>query len=164
MVNTLVDLDAEGGALACLLMRLELVGRAPLEPADFYAERHRRVFEAVRRVAKEGERGTYMRLVPKRNDCPLVRVMAALRESCRLAQVGGAGYLVELLALLDGQTEGLRAFGLSALFEAHALRVRRLAEGRRALELVRQAEVELAGGSWRTVPEALAPLRAWVAA
>lgn len=80
------DLNAEAGLLATVLVEPGVLERvAWLKPEDFYSEAHRRIFEAALFVRE------HLR------DVDLVTVGARLRESGRIAQVGGMGALIELL-------------------------------------------------------------------
>lgn len=80
------DLDAEAAVLSALLIDpvvLDTV-RDILAPEYFYADANRRIFEAALAVANEGE-------VPD-----VVTVVAKLRATGRLEQVGGHAYLAQL--------------------------------------------------------------------
>jgi replicative DNA helicase len=80
------DLDAEAAVLSAALLStdasLELVEL--LEPADFYADANRRVYDAIRAIAARGE------------PVDIVGVANELRATNRLAQVGGTPYLAQL--------------------------------------------------------------------
>lgn len=82
------DLDAEAAVISAITVDgsgrvLDQVADF-LKPEHFYAEAHRRIFEACQALYAEG----------KATDT--VTVMAWLRDRDRLGQAGGAGYLVEI--------------------------------------------------------------------
>ncbi len=80
------DLDAEAMVLSAVLYDPERIASIDfLQAAHFYSERHRRIYEAVLEVRTAG--GPV--------DHGLVAIH--LKESGRLAQVGGIPYLVEIM-------------------------------------------------------------------
>jgi hypothetical protein len=80
------DVDAEAAVLSAVMLEGARLAEVPgLRPEYFYAESHRRIFEAIRGLAGEG-RGI-----------DVVQVATWLREHDRLAQVGGMAYLTEVL-------------------------------------------------------------------
>lgn len=80
------DLDAEAAVLSSVMLDDEALARVDfLAPEHFYAEAHRRVFEACRELAS------------KRQPVDVVQVATCLRSRGRLAQVGGSKYLAEIL-------------------------------------------------------------------
>jgi hypothetical protein len=81
------DLDAEAALLSCVLVDpLALPrARALVAPEHFYSEAHRQTFKAALAVAAAG------------SPVDSVTVGARLRDTSRLAQVGGLSYLAELL-------------------------------------------------------------------
>lgn len=81
------DIEAEGGVLGALLMdapRHASLLPASLTPRSFYSEAHARVFEAMQDLMRE------------HTDVNGVTVAARLRETGRIAQVGGWEYLADL--------------------------------------------------------------------
>ena len=80
------DLDAEGAVLSAVLLTAEAFDRVQeaLAPEHFYAEAHRRIFEAVLDLHGAGKQ------------VDLVTVAAWLRDRERIAQVGGMEYLAQL--------------------------------------------------------------------
>lgn len=82
------DLSAEAAVLSAVLLGSEEaldVAASILEPSQFYAEAHRRVFEAC------------LSLRDASKPIDLVQVSSWLKSRERLTQVGGAGYLTDLL-------------------------------------------------------------------
>lgn len=80
------DLDAEAAVLSAILIEPSSLPRVEfLTPEHFYSEAHRRIYEAILHVARTG--GTV----------DITTVMSRLKETERLKQVGGAGYVTELL-------------------------------------------------------------------
>ncbi|MBX3129429.1 MAG: replicative DNA helicase [Polyangiaceae bacterium] len=80
------DLFAEAAVLSAMLLSAEAFDRVQevLAPEHFYADRHRRIFEAV------------LELNQLNQPVDLVTVAGWLRDRERLAQVGGTAYLAEL--------------------------------------------------------------------
>ncbi len=80
------DLDAEAAVLASVLLTSEAFDRVQeiLQPDHFYADRHRRIFEAVLDLQREGR------------PVDLISVAGWLRDRERLHQVGGSPYLAQL--------------------------------------------------------------------
>ncbi len=81
------DLDAEAALLSCVLLDPSALPRARMvvAPEHFYSEAHRQTFKAALDVATAGE------------PVDSVTVGAHLRDSGRLAQVGGLNVLAALL-------------------------------------------------------------------
>lgn len=84
------DLVAEAAVLSAIMLDSETAGtlarlRDYLLAEHFYSETHRRIFEAACAVVDAGGRPD------------MVQVGSRLRESNRLAQVGGMAYLAEIL-------------------------------------------------------------------
>ncbi|HEV8462122.1 MAG TPA: DnaB-like helicase N-terminal domain-containing protein [Gaiellaceae bacterium] len=81
------DLDAEGAVLgACLLSPDALaIARGILEPKHFYSDPNARIFEAACAVADAGR------------PVDLVTVAGELRDTNRMAGVGGPSYLAQLV-------------------------------------------------------------------
>jgi replicative DNA helicase len=81
------DIEAEGGILGALLMDAPKHASslpASLTPRSFYSEAHARIFEAMQDLMRE------------HTDVNGVTVAARLRETGRIAQVGGWEYLADL--------------------------------------------------------------------
>ncbi len=80
------DLDAEAAVLSAVLLAAEAFDRVQetLSPEHFYAEAHRRIFEAVLDLHTSGKQ------------VDLVTVAAWLRDRERIGQVGGMEYLAQL--------------------------------------------------------------------
>ncbi len=80
------DLDAEAAVLSAVLLTAEAFDRVQetLSPEHFYAEAHRRIFEAVLDLHGSGKQ------------VDLVTVAGWLRDRERVAQVGGMEYLAQL--------------------------------------------------------------------
>src|SRR5690606_16568657 len=81
------DLDAEAAVLSALLLDRDALDRVidVLKPEHFYAEAHRRIYEAAVDLSSKG--------MP----VDIVSVAGWLRDRDRLAQVGGAAYLGQLV-------------------------------------------------------------------
>ena len=81
------DLEAEAAVLSTLLLQPEELSKVSqqLAPDSFYSEPHRRIFEAV------------LSLQTKERDIDIVTVGSELKETGRLAQVGGLAYLTQIL-------------------------------------------------------------------
>jgi len=116
------DLRAEAAVDAAIMLRGsgaldEVVD--DLSPEDFYSEANRRVFEAARELAANG------------TPIDELTVEARLRDTQRLAQVGGAAYLLELVqAAPEISTEHLRAY---------ARRVKSKSRQRRFIQTMQEA-------------------------
>ena len=80
------DLDAEAAVLSAVLLAAEAFDRVQetLSPEHFYAEAHRRIYEAVLDLHTSGKQ------------VDLVTVAAWLRDRERIGQVGGMEYLAQL--------------------------------------------------------------------
>lgn len=80
------DLDAEAAVLSACLLDTDAALEALelLEPAHFYADANRRIFEAVGVLAGEGSK------------IDVVAVLALLRAQGRDQQIGGSPYLAQL--------------------------------------------------------------------
>jgi hypothetical protein len=107
------DLVAEAALLSCVLVDpLALPrARALVAPEHFYSEAHRQVFRAALAVAAAG------------SPVDSVTVGARLRDTSRLAQVGGLSYLAELLVKAPAMANVL----------AYAGRVREMSARRRVI-------------------------------
>ncbi|MGH7439121.1 MAG: replicative DNA helicase [Polyangiaceae bacterium] len=81
------DLGAEAAVLSAVLVDPAALGKAhpPLEPEHFYAEAHRRIFEAAIDLGAQGK------------PVDVVQVASWLRDHQRLAQAGGTAYCTEIL-------------------------------------------------------------------
>lgn len=81
------DLEAEASVLSAAMLDPSALGRVSdiLRPEMFYAESHRRIFEAILQVRESGSAIDSM------------TVASRLRDTNRLNQVGGTGYIVEIL-------------------------------------------------------------------
>jgi replicative DNA helicase len=81
------DLDAEGAVLSAALLSPDAFDQVQefLRPEHFYAERHRRIFEAVCELHAGGQ------------PVDIAIVASWLRDRGRLEQVGGTPYLAELV-------------------------------------------------------------------
>lgn len=82
------DIEAEGCVLSACLLDPDALPRVRtiLRASDFYAERHRRIFEACETVTDAGDP------VDVRTVC------SQLQSTSRLAQVGGVPYVTEMMA------------------------------------------------------------------
>jgi replicative DNA helicase len=126
------DVDAEGAVLsACLVRGAEAVDEIAdiLGPPHFYAEKHRRIFEACVALAAESR------------ELNLVTVGTRLRDTRRLDQAGGAGYLVEVA--------NSAPYVSSTALRAYAESVRGKAMLREVLATCQRAAAEIYAG----VPE-----------
>lgn len=126
------DLDAEAAVLSAVMLdsgRYDAVG-GKVAPSDFYSEAHARIWDAI------GE------LMAASKPVDVVQVGGKLKDTQRLAQVGGMAYLLEVL----------NASPVVAHVEAHAERVRDLARQRRAL--VALIELAAEGYTDTTDPQA----------
>jgi replicative DNA helicase len=80
------DLEAEAAVLsACMLDPSAMDKITDLKPEYFYSEAHRRIFEACFELKQLG------------HPVDVLQVQSYLKDRQRLAQVGGAGYLTEIL-------------------------------------------------------------------
>jgi replicative DNA helicase len=80
------DLEAEAAVLsACMLDPSAMDKITDLKPEYFYSESHRRIFEACFELKQAG------------HPVDVLQVQSWLKDRQRLAQVGGAGYLTEIL-------------------------------------------------------------------
>jgi replicative DNA helicase len=80
------DLEAEAAVLsACMLDPSAMDKITDLKPEYFYSEAHRRIFEACFELKQAG------------HPVDVLQVQSWLKDRQRLAQVGGAGYLTEIL-------------------------------------------------------------------
>jgi hypothetical protein len=88
------DLNAEAAVLSVLLLQPQELAKVSqqLAPDSFYSEPHRRIFEAV------------LSLQAKERDIDIVTVGSELKETGRLAQVGGLAYLSEVLSSVPAIT------------------------------------------------------------
>ena len=76
--------SAESAVLGIFLAHGTLVGASKLDVADFYSERHRAIFQAMRSLSSEGQR------------VDIVMVEERLRRDRELGIAGGGVYLMEL--------------------------------------------------------------------
>lgn len=80
------DLEAEAAVLSSAMLDPSAMAKlADLKPEHFYSEAHRRIFEACCELTK-AERPV-----------DVLQVQTWLRDRGRLAQIGGSGYLTEVL-------------------------------------------------------------------
>ena len=80
------DLDAEAAVISSVLLDPTALGKVlGLRPADFFSERHRRIFEACLELRQGG------------SPVDVVQVGSYLKDRQRLAQVGGMPYLAQIL-------------------------------------------------------------------
>lgn len=80
------DLDAEAAVLSAVMLDPAALDRVvDLKPEYFYSEAHRRIFEACLELRQSGQ------------PVDVVQVGSWLKDRQRLAQVGGMGYLGEIL-------------------------------------------------------------------
>jgi hypothetical protein len=133
-----MDLVAEGSILGAALVDAAALEIAlSLVPADFYLERHRRIFAAMRALREHAK------------PIDIVTVGTELKDHLEIAEAGGMGYLVELLNFPPSlKEESLRAYAATV---AEKSRLRDLIA---ACDLGR-AQAKLANGN---TPELLARL------
>jgi replicative DNA helicase len=81
------DLDAEAAVLSAVMLDVFALDRVLefLKPEHFYSEAHRRIFEAAMDLRANGK------------PVDVVQVGTWLKDRGRIAQVGGMGYLTEVL-------------------------------------------------------------------
>ncbi len=80
------DLDAEAAVLSAVMLDPTALDKVTdLKPEFFYSEAHRRIFEACLELRTSG------------SPVDVLQVGTWLRDRQRLAQVGGTGYLTEIL-------------------------------------------------------------------
>lgn len=80
------DLDAEAAVLSAVMLDPAAMDRVvDLKPEHFYSEAHRRIFEACLELKQSGQ------------PIDVVQVGTWLKDRQRLAQVGGTGYLSQIL-------------------------------------------------------------------
>ena len=81
------DLDAEAAVLSAVMLDPEALAKVPLlEHTHFYSEAHQRIFEAIRAVSAMPD-----------GRVDVVLVGGWLKREGRLAQIGGAKYLADIL-------------------------------------------------------------------
>jgi replicative DNA helicase len=116
------DLDAEGAVLSAILLEPDSFDRVQelLQPAHFYADANRRIFEAVVDLNSNGR------------PIDIVSVAGHLRDKDRLQQIGGSPYLARL-------SDAIPAV---AHVEAHAQRIREKWRLRQLIATCRQIAVE----------------------
>jgi replicative DNA helicase len=143
------DPDAEAAVLSAVMLEPTAfkVARGILAPEDFYAESHRRIFEACIDVDHAGQ------------PIDAVTVAAHLRDSNRLAQVGGMAYLTVVINAAPALIERhLRAYceivsrhartrSLISRFEKAALELRGGADADVVAESVQQAIAQRGGAA-----------------
>jgi len=121
------DLDAEAAVLSACMLRGDGAAVDEVSPLvaaeDFYSEAHRRIFEAIVDLAARGQ------------PVDVVQVGSWLKERQRLAQVGGAGYLTEILDAAPVVWE--------AHLRAYAKRVRARARMRDLALVLQRARVQI---------------------
>lgn len=80
------DLEAEAGVLSAVMLDPSAMDKiTDLKAEFFYSEAHRRIFEACFELRQAGQ------------PVDVLQVQSWLKDRGRLAQVGGAGYLTEIL-------------------------------------------------------------------
>jgi replicative DNA helicase len=80
------DLEAEAAVLSAVMLDPAAFDKVPeLKPEHFYSEAHRRIFEAVVELRRTGQ------------PVDVVQIGSWLKDRQRLAQVGGAAYLQQIL-------------------------------------------------------------------
>ena len=80
------DLEAEAAVLSAVMLDPSAMDKiTDLKPEYFYSEAHRRIFEACFELRQAG------------HPVDVLQVQSWLKDRGRLAQVGGAGYLTEIL-------------------------------------------------------------------
>lgn len=81
------DLDAEVAVLSAVMIDHSAMDKVVdiLRPEDFYSEAHRRMFEAAVDLKSRGQ------------PCDIVQVGTWLKQRERIQQVGGMGYITEVL-------------------------------------------------------------------
>lgn len=81
------DLDAEAAVISAVLVGPDAYAEAAslLAPQDFYSESHRRIWESVEGLSRDGKA------------VDVVTVLTHLRDNGRLAQTGGMAYLTEVV-------------------------------------------------------------------
>lgn len=91
------DMEAEGAMISAILVRCEGAFveelRTRVAPTDCYSEAHRRIYEVALDLAAVGQ------------PIDIVTVGTKLRSRQRLEQVGGMGYLTELLSAAPAITD-----------------------------------------------------------
>ncbi len=97
--------------------------RALVRPEDFYEESHRRIFEAISELATESQ------------TVDITSVGAWLSDRGRLLQVGGAGYLIDVLNSAPALTR--------SRLESYASTIAAKAVQRSKLAIVQRAEARL---------------------
>ena len=80
------DLEAEAAVLSAVMLDPGALDKVPeLKPEHFYSEAHRRIFEASLELRRTGQ------------PVDVVQIGSWLKDRQRLAQVGGAAYLQQIL-------------------------------------------------------------------
>lgn len=121
------DLDAEAAVLSALMLNPEIIDEVPdLQAEEFYAEAHRRTYEAVRELHAKGQ------------PVDIVQVASHLKDHDRLQQVGGLNYLQQILDAAPVVT--------ATHLRAYAARVKDCARLRRLALMFQQATARIYGG------------------
>lgn len=117
-----VDLDAEAAVLSAVMLDPVAMGRVSdfLTPEMFYSESHRRIFEAAVYLREHG------------TAIDVQTVGSRLNETDRLRQVGGFGYLTEILD----------ASPVVQNVRTHAVTVHERWRARQVIRLCQKAEAE----------------------
>jgi hypothetical protein len=106
------DLDAEAAVLSTLLLDVRRLGQVQLRPADFYSEANGRIYAAIHELAADAK------------SVDTVTVAGLLRDRGKLASIGGAAYLAQIVDATPSV----------ANVAAHAERVATMARRRRVID------------------------------
>ncbi len=97
------NVEAEQAVLGSILLEPARVFAVDLEPHEFYLEKHRWIYDAMRAVIQDGK------------DADFLTLASRLEEQNRLTPIGGAAYLTALLSAVPTASQ----------IEQHAALVRR---------------------------------------
>lgn len=106
------DLEAEAAVLSAVVLDETALDKVEdiLRPEHFYSEAHRRIYEAAQALRAAG------------SPVDMVQAMTWLRDRDRLAQVGGAAYLTEVVNAAPA-VANVRAYAETVVDKAMARRV-----------------------------------------
>lgn len=104
------DMDAEAAVLSAVMVDPSAFDKVQdfLKPEHFYSEAHRRIFEACFELKSQGK------------PVDVVQVASFLRTRERLNQIGGMGYLTEVLSAAPA-VANVAAYG-NTIFEKYRIR------------------------------------------
>ena len=151
------SMEAEQATLGSMLLERDAIARVVtiLEPADFYREAHRHLYQAMLDLFNEGQ------------PVDLVTLGERLRDQVRLEKMGGLPYLTELLEAVPTSANAERyarivrskAILRNLIHAAHQVVALASDSARYVDEVVDECERLVFSVAERTVSEAFTPLR-----